>query len=171
MVALTSDVRWDVIKSLQSTRDRFPNGSQTFDQYDKAISLALSPDRMANQYLGRNVKRDAKRILRRTEQAIPFSTVAKKGDGYNLLDRYNGRRISTITKVAGPLENLIAQDLLEAILDRTSFIEHGRDCLEGLLSGKTINQIAHKIGISRHKVEYAISKIRSTTKELVEEVV
>lgn len=169
MVAFTSDIQWDVIQSLQSLCNVHSPGSKQFEECDKAISLALSPDRMVNQYLERNVRRDARRSLERTSRDICFSDFCStsresgfSGDsGYSI--------ISVPTREASPEEYLIAKELLGVVYSAISQIKHGKECLNGLLSGETVKETASRIGITRHKVEYAKRNIRCVTQKLIEE--
>src|SRR5688572_481520 len=64
--------RFHAIRTLQKIRDRYEPGSYAFDVADRAIDLALSPRRAADNYLIKNTLRDARRILSRQRKSAPI---------------------------------------------------------------------------------------------------
>lgn len=167
MVTLASGIRWDVIRSLQTTRNHYSPGSNIFEECDKAISLALNPRRKVNSYLLRNVMRDARRSLVRMEREIPFSMFSRNDQDETY--SYCGYGENSLTaRKASPEEILILKDLLATIRMTVSKIRYGEPCLNGLLNGDTVQEISKRIGISRHQVEYAKHKIRCIAAEIFE---
>jgi len=58
-------LRFAAVERLQDKMANLSPGSRRFELYDKACELALSPNRQVDDYLIRNVLRDARRIISR----------------------------------------------------------------------------------------------------------
>lgn len=91
MEKIISEKRFSAILALQNKQKQQKQGSYLFDINDKAIELALNPKRQINQYLIRNLKRDAKRILKRQKDTAP-----------EFIDSFS-------TSILQPLENLVIE--------------------------------------------------------------
>lgn len=167
MVSLPPNVRWDVIQSLQEKAQYLNPGSQNFERYDKAISLALNPGRKVDQYLERNVLRDARRTLSRENREMPFSVLSGGNKGGDDSPQFSAEKMEEGRNHLMPGQRMMAIELVGQIVQAASQIKNGLDCLEGLISLETTQETADRLGITLHQVNYAKDKIREATSEII----
>lgn len=164
-----SDIRWDVIRRLQTLAAQHTPGTETFEIAQHAISLSLNPKRQVvnTSFLYRNVWRDSQRILRRSPKRyeLPLNEVMDTvGHGQKISQRLTFSLIDNNT----PESALTAHDL-EVKIRRMVSDEgpHGERCLHGLLIGETIEETAVALGISTRRVKRLRDRLRRLADELL----
>lgn len=143
--------RFKAIEYLQSIRDQKLPGSRDFDITDKAIDLTLNSGRTIDEYLTRNVLRDARRSYDR--EARLHHTFSLNND----LNDSNQYLYDEKTQVKDtPEEFAVANSLFKNI----SFNKNEKEVLEGLLRGDSAKETSKNSQISASR----IAQIRGTLK-------
>lgn len=161
----SQEARFAAVASLQAIRRRHTPGSPRYEQIEHAIDLALSTERTVDQYLVRNVLRDAKRILSRQAKARIFVRVTDEPDWSDDANHANGYSETLI-------ENVTPEHLAEvtdctkqivATVSRTS--NHAARVMDGMLTGEALNETAAEIGITADRVNQIRRQIRTIVAE------
>jgi hypothetical protein len=148
------DVRFDAVRILQGMRARHLPGSRRYEQIEYAIDLALNASRVADEYLIRNVLRDAQRILDRVSKNHP--TVSLSDDSAEYEAHEPTQQYEQLVDYESPEELTNAHSLAAAILRDVGASDIAGQVWSGMLHGETIAELAASLGFS---TSY-ISKIR-----------
>ncbi len=150
MLLTATEKRFSAILVLQNKQKKHHQGSFLYEVYDKAIDLALNPQRQVNDFFTRNLFRDAKRTLKRQNEAIP-SFVDLSPD--NSIYTEESMAIDSYTA----LDALIYHDF-QASINRLCPTIHplAEQVLRGLIDDLSCNDLAKTLGVS----ESLVKKIR-----------
>ena len=150
------ELRFATIERLQRKMAKLNPGSQRFELYDKACELALSAKRTVNEYLIRNVLRDARNILNRKFKPhfVALDTPAAAGVESMLFDR-------AICFNEGAA-NLERRQLLNSVLFICEHVhKRAGEVFTCMLDGYNINDTAERSRLSQSLVK----KIRTNLKK------
>jgi hypothetical protein len=148
------DVRFNAVLILQGMRARHLPGSRRYEQIEYAIDLALNVTRVADEYLVRNVLRDAERILDRIKKNHP--TVSLNDEVAEQEDFEPEQQYEQLVDHESPENIATATCLASAILHDVGNSEATAQVWNGMLHGETVADIAAASGFSTSYV----SKIR-----------
>lgn len=139
-----TDVRFRAIHVLQGLLTRHLPGSSRYDEIEHAIDLALSNDRALDQFLIRNVLRDAERIRRRAIAAHSYESIDAIGDMHaELADAYHD-----LVDYTDPAELVSALEEFRAVVQSLGHGEIAQQVCTGVISGKTATEISVETGFS-----------------------
>jgi hypothetical protein len=153
--------RFRAIQQLQAVRATHLPGSTRYRQVDYAIDLALSERRAVDDYLVRNLLRDAKRILERQAQSRRYFPALE--DFPDEPEAYPDAPIDDIVlkDFATPEAILQARQLAEAIVEEGSHSSrYAARVMEGLLVGEPLADTASTAGISAERVKQLRAELR-----------
>lgn len=166
---LNGDVRLGVALSLHKLYlnriSRREHSEALREELDHALTLVLSPGRAGDnpRYLLRNVRRDARRILRRRNASRPehqpFEShdemIAGAGTGFG---NWRGGALP----FPSPEELLLAREREEELRRIGEQLgEDGAACAEGLVEGESVDESASRTGMSPRRVRYLRTLIRA----------
>lgn len=150
-------VRFDAVLILQGMRLRHTPGSRRYEQIEYAIDLALNTSRVADEYLVRNVLRDAERILDRFKKnhaSISLNNEAAEQD----VDP--AQQYQQLVDHESPERIVAVQCLASAILRASGNSEATAQVWHGMVNGETVAEIAATTGFSTSyvaKIRMALS--------------
>jgi DNA-directed RNA polymerase specialized sigma24 family protein len=155
---LSQDIRWDVVGKLYSRLQRLTPGTQEAEAIDHAITLALNPERQAQNvsFLVYDVLRNARYSRRRTQKRC--GELSKK---LNVYATQTAAHLNCKTPEAICIAQEIEVKIRETLAQRDSHIMR---CFEGMLLGESISETATACGISRRSVDRARQKIRTISR-------
>jgi hypothetical protein len=155
---LSQDIRWDVVEKLYSRLQRLTPGTQEAEAIDHAITLALNPERQAQNvsFLVYDVLRNARYSRRRTQKRC--GELSKK---LNVYATQTAAHLNCKTPEAICIAQEIEVKIRETLAQRDSHIMR---CFEGMLLGESISETATACGISRRSVDRARQKIRTISR-------
>ncbi|QQE89594.1 hypothetical protein [Azotobacter chroococcum] len=157
MYAQSLDVRFEAVRTLQGLLARHLPGSRRYEQVEHAIDLALNESRIADEYLVRNVLRDAQRIRDRFSNNHPCLPLVggESADELNISDP--GERFEQLVDQESPEQIAIADRTVCTMLKKVegSPLIINR-VFEGMVGGVTVSELATATGFS---TSY-LSKIR-----------
>ncbi len=155
---LSQDIRWDVVGKLYSRLQRLIPGTQEAEAIDHAITLALNPERQAQNvsFLVYDVLRNARYSRRRTQKRC--------GDFSKKLNAYATQTAAHLN-CKTPEAICIAQEIEAKIRETLAQSDsHMMRCFEGMLVGESISETAIACWISRRSVDRARQKIRTISR-------
>jgi hypothetical protein len=145
------EARFRAIQQLQVLRAKHHPGSQRYEQIEHAIDLALSERRAVDDFLVRNLLRDARRILDRQAAARIYVQLE---DGASPTEEL-------LMESNTPEDILEAIQLAEAIVAHVSRSSvHAARVMEGLLVGESLAETAGDARISRARVNQLRQQLR-----------
>ncbi len=149
------DIRWDVVGKLYSRLQRLTPGTQEAEAVDHAITLALNPERQAQNvsFLVYDVLRNARYSKQRAQKRR--SELFKKLNAYT---RQTAAHINNETPEAVCIAQEIEVKIREILAQGDSYMIR---CFDGMLVGESISETATACGISRRSVDRARHKIRT----------
>jgi hypothetical protein len=139
------DVRFNAVLILQGMRTRHSSGSRRYEQIEYAIDLALNASRVADEYLVRNVLRDAERILDRFKKNHASVSL---NDEVSEQDVDPAQQYEQLVDHESPEHVVTAQCLASAILSDVGSSEAVAQVWDGILNGETVAEIAVASGFS-----------------------
>jgi len=139
------DVRFNAVLILQGMRVRHSPGSRRYEQIEYAIDLALNASRVADEYLVRNVLRDAERILDRFKKNHASVSLNDEVSGQNVDP---AQQYEQLVDHASPEHVVMAKFLASAILHDVGNSEAAAQVWNGMLNGETVAEIAVASGFS-----------------------
>jgi hypothetical protein len=162
------NLRFAVIERLQTVIRAASPGTPLFDEADAAISLALKAKRSVSQpeFFERNVRRDARRILRRRRRVVVFSALGPD----DLSSRERGVPMAEIlgpAKTARPDSECIARELARGIETRIRHIRDACACFDAMREGEQPADTARRLSIPERRVHYLRSQIRKAARDLL----
>lgn len=149
------DARFRAVHTLQGLRGRHLPGSFRYEEIEHAIDLALNESRTANEFLVRNVLRDAERIRYRAAASHPIvSLLSGENPDQSSLDPAD--RFEQLVDQEDP-ESLatLLQEVVLALQALPGNQEVIRRVFDGIVSGETSSEIANA-------TEYSVSYISKT---------
>ncbi|MEU3077078.1 hypothetical protein [Streptomyces laurentii] len=169
-----NDVRIETMRRLYKESTKRAWDGEYLDVLDTALSFSLGPKRVADNpdLLCRNVIRDARRTLRRSQANARRSAACRP-----LADA--GRRRASATAADGSLvvemvthdtpeaRALVSETLRELAAFAATLGPHGPDCLQGMLDMATVPRSARQIGVSVATVERARRALREHARSLI----
>lgn len=155
MVALTNSYRWPAVSRLQFLTGKLSPGTETFENLDHALSLALSPRRTSHSpWLLRNLRSDARRIRSRQRRMVQMSSLYGPGENGD------GDCWDVVSHEPTPPEIAEANELERNIRARAARLAFGESCFDGMLAGESTEESSVRLGISTRRVVYVRAKIR-----------
>jgi hypothetical protein len=174
MMLQINDVRVETMCRLYRKNKARAWDGEYLDVLDTALNLALGHKRVAEDpdLLCRNVIRDARRTIRRSEANARRSAACRP-----LADAAR-RRVSTTAADGSPVIEMVTYDTPEAralatetIQELTAFAAtlgpHGPGCLQGMLDMATVPDSARQTGVSVATVERARRALRIHARALI----
>jgi len=157
--------RFSAILALQKKQKKQRQGSYLYEVYDKAIDLALNPQREVNDFFTQNLCRDAKRILKRRSDSAPhlvsLSTVQADHD-----DVYIKEDIAIESYTA--LDELVFHDLQAQLNLQCSKIHSlAPQILQGIIFDIPGTELAQTLNVS----ESLVKKIRISLKKVISNII
>jgi hypothetical protein len=155
---LATDIQWDVVGKLYSRLQRLTPGTQEAEAIDHAITLALNPERQAQNvsFLVYDVLRNARYSRQRTQKRC--GDLSKKLNAYAT---QTAAHINCKTPEAICIAQEIEAEIRQTLAQGDS---HMMRCFEGMLVGESISETATACGISRRSVDRARQKIRAISR-------
>ncbi len=152
---MLENTKVEAIERLQIKRNKLVPGTYWFEVYDKAISLALNPDRTVDDFFFRNLVRDSKRILKRQKKSKEKLIVP--------IDESNTQKIESIAETGlSPLNRLVFSNYIDSIKSRCRRIHPlAEKVFDDILDAMPIKASATTLGVS----ESLIKKLRVTIKK------
>jgi hypothetical protein len=147
---MTFSPSWAVVGQLQTIRSRHAPGSFRFERADLAVTYALSEERAQDEYLLRNLLRDAGRTLDRRRANYTYHQhsdiglppeKALSGEDVALAGGWNPADLLAILQMATKVVTTVS---------RSS--KHASNVLEGILRGETLEETATAAGLSTDRV-------------------
>ncbi|MCC6419629.1 MAG: hypothetical protein IT429_15460 [Gemmataceae bacterium] len=135
------DARASVIQSLQATASRNNPGSYEYELADRAVELALSPGRVADNpaFLTRNVKRDAARFLQNQQDPEVFLSSLEAGLKKKAIGDVEPPSVESVlppAKTPEPVDELAAAELEDLVRTAVKGRPIGEDCLDAMLANE-----------------------------------
>lgn len=160
-----ADARASVIRSLQATASKHFPGTEGYERADLAISLALSPDRSAENapFLMRNVQRDARRIFNhQPRHEVLFCTLEQSAPAAAAGDNEQKTLEDVLppSRHPGPEEEAVANELAEKIRTAVKVLPDGEECFDAMLDQEPPNDTAARLGVPVHRVLRTRANIR-----------
>ncbi|MFF4367269.1 hypothetical protein [Streptomyces sp. NPDC001594] len=169
-----NDVRAETMRRLYGKSKARAWDGEYLDVLDTALNLALGHKRVADDpdLLCRNVIRDARRTIRRSEAS------ARRRAACQPLADAARRRVSTTAADGSLVIDMVTYDTPEAwalaaetIQELAAFAatigSHGLGCLQGMLDMATVSDSARQTGVSVATVERARRALRVHARALI----
>lgn len=159
--------RFRAVQQLQSLRSRHSPGSRRYEQIEHALDLALNCRRKVDDYLVRNLLRDARRVLDRQAAGRSYLCIADEARSTSTADDVGP---SAVLTEANTPETLVAAEKLarRIVADVGTASSHAPRVFEGLLSGETHEETARAIGISSARVKQVRASLRAAAAKSME---
>ncbi|MBG1252221.1 hypothetical protein [Burkholderia pseudomallei] len=158
--------RFRAIEELQAIRARHTPGTPRYEDVEHAIDLVLHDGRSIDEYLIRNVLRDAERIRTRRQANHPTKSLdddPEYGDDNSpAADSIHFHDHTTPEALA--IANELAGVLLRSATGNRALVEH---TLAGLFAGETAAETAKACGVSVGYVEKIRMGIKAAARELL----
>lgn len=162
------EARYSAIATLQAARLRHIPGSFRYEQIEHAIDLVLNDSRAVNDFLVRNVLRDAARTNSRRSAKRVLIQVAEDYE-YRRDDETGDTASEVLQESTTPFHICESTQIVEAIVIAVSHhTNHARRVVEGVLLGETLAETALAIGISTDRVNQIRRMIRDEAAKLLE---
>lgn len=163
------DERYCAIQQLQNIRSKHRPGSPRYERADYAISLALNGGREVNQYIVRNLLRDAERILTRSQKSRQYiylddssssgdETFIEDGPSRDVEDEFNLGQLVEAKE--------LAFKLLKKLSRKNAYATR---VFEGLINGESLQETSSAANISTAYVQRIKTLIRHEALELIVE--
>ncbi len=154
--------RYAAILALQQKQEQLDPDSYAFQVHDKAIDLALSPNRKVDEHFMDYLLSDARQILRRAGRNFP--TVSIEG---SLTDERSGEIAPIAVDENDPMSQMILSEDYHLLLNAaTNCHEHGEAIFMSMIDGVKVVDTAKTLAIS----EALVKKIRSRIRSLAETI-
>jgi hypothetical protein len=163
-------LRYAVVQHLQEQLANARPGSHAYEVADRAITLALSPRRnpAVPEYLERNVRRDARRILARSQRRVITDPMTP--------DTALGREIeaglhpAAVDRRHNPEQSCSVSDLQTKLERRVGahLGTRGLRCLAGLLAGESPRETAAALGSAPRTVDRLRAKVREIARRFLQ---
>jgi len=146
------EARFNAIAKLQAIRERHAPGSRRYEQVEHAIDLALGERRAVDQFLVRNLLRDAQRVIER--QVARRTIVELPQDEEALI-------LDVLVEYETPESRLQALQIANEILITVSrSSRHAKCVLEGLIQDEAMSATATRACISVARVNQLRQSLR-----------
>ncbi|MFE3455978.1 hypothetical protein ACFXKD_00420 [Nocardiopsis aegyptia] len=168
-----NDVRVETMRRLHE-KDKRAWDVEYIDILDTALNLTLGHQRVAEDpdRLCRNVIRDARRTLRRSQanarQSASFRPLADPGRRRAYTTAVDGSYVVEMVTHESPEAYALASETLrELSVFAATLGPHGLACLQGMLDTLTVPASARQIGVSVATVERARRALREHMRSLM----
>lgn len=152
------DLRFRAIMALQAIRARHSPGSERYEHAEHAIDLVLNEERTIDNYLIRNVLRDAERVHLRQRQSRQFLSVS---DDIEILEH------PALIEPDSPHDISVAKELFRHLSSCVVHLgAHGLRTLEGMLLSESLTETANAIGLTTSRVNQLRREIRACAETL-----
>lgn len=167
------DVRWNVILTLQKIMSRSMPGSRVFDIADKAIELALSPQRIPEnlRYFRRNVWRNAAYSVARSQKShhlISLDSMTPQAESTNIATQISPCELADPFTPEDHFSGMQLESLITVISEQVA-PGQGAGCAKGLIAKDTIKEISCDLQVSPRTVKRLLSKVRIISQEILRE--
>lgn len=151
------DLRFRAIMALQAIRSRHSPGSDRYEHAERAIDLVLSKDRTIDDFLVRNVLRDAERVRVRQLQSRQMISAS---------DADSDEQLGLVDSTS-PYDFAVAKDMLRRLSSNARQLgSNGLRILDGMLLSETLTETAAAVGLTESRVNQLRRQIRSNAKLL-----